>query len=300
MPRIPLLLILSLFAGLALAGCIGGDESKPAAEEEEKKADDAVVTEETGSVTGQVVTNDLELVVNAAVGLIQDGAAVMETDTDQAGKFTFNGVTPGLYRVQVASPCCRVGIREVEVVAGKVAAADMQLARLTSDDLQVPFVDEREWSGFIACGVGTLAASAAVCSFTEGTPAQDPNEDFLLEWNVSRGVRGIAVGMSWDPVGGVSGGEFSLLVENDGCGFTSCSYRYADLAGPPPLLTVVNDGDITEDDWKWTKVEEPRDLQFRVFASGDATLVYQQPFTVHYHTYYWQEAPRDANPIPDQ
>ena len=302
MRAVLLVFLVSLFAGVAISGCLGGDDSKPAPKKDDPKAAQAVTTESTGSITGQIVTNDLEVVARADVGLLSgDGTEAARAQTDNQGKFTFNGIEPGSYRIQVAAPCCRVGIAEVVVEAGKVTPANFQLARLTADDLQVPYVESNEWHGFIACGIGTAVLLWATCSELEGTPVEDPNEDFYEIVNVSKGIRAFAVGINWDPVGGLSGGELALYVEKLGCGLTCAGEdTYAALSGPPPLVKVVNDEDAPAL-WKWSAVgDEGRQIQYRVFASGTATVMYQQPFAVYWDAYYWQPAPPEANPIPDQ
>lgn len=293
------LLVLALLAGMAFSGCLGGDKA-PTATDDEQLAEEAVATDETGSVKGQIVTNDLEAIAGTSVGLSQGGKILSTTETDKQGMYTMNGVAPGSYRVQVSSVCCQVGVKEITVSAGEVAEANFQLARLTRDDLRVPFMVEDEWNGFISCGVGLGVGSLAACALFEDTEVEDPNEDFFHEFNFTKGVQDSVFVLNWKAAGGISGTEFWFLVENDGCGATSCSYTYVDLTGPAPLRADVHDKDITDSAWKWLSIEDQRDMQFRIFASpATPGLVYQQPFTAYYTAFHYQDAPADYDPLPD-
>lgn len=291
-----------------LAGCIGGEDADPIATPAETKAPEVKTTAETGSIKGKIVTKDLEEVAKASVGVVgTDGEILTTTETDKSGQFTINGLKPGQYKLQVTAICCRAVVKTVDVKANAVTDANFQLDKLTKDDLQEPYVRTTEWHGFISCGVGAGVPDVrnpkvAVCAipgiFDESLA--DPNEDFLEEFNVSTGLKSLVIGMDWKPVGGVSGGNLNLLVENEDCGGVSCSYRYADLDGAPALIVRIDNDDITDEAHLWDKIEGERVLQYRVFAGdGYANLIYQQPFTVYTHAFYWEEAPEDFSPVPD-
>ena len=300
-----IIVTLGLAAAL-FAGCLGDDDSPKGSDgPSSSNAPDATPTAETGSVRGKVLTNNLEPVANAAVALVQDADIIATTASDAQGAFTFNGVAPGSYRVQVAAVCCESAIAAVDVVAGRVADVGLKLEPLTADDLQLPYAVPNEWEGFLSCAVAagdpTVANPAlAACGLPGAVHPSlaDPNEDFFKVFNVSAGIRTLFVGMDWEPTGGVTGNDLLVAVENEGCNGLGCSYSYAEAVGPPPLVVRIDNDDITESAWTWDNVNASRQLQFRVFAAG-TNAVYQQPFTVQWHAFYWQEAPADFVPLSD-
>lgn len=275
---------------LSFAGCIGNDSAEAAPEEFE--AEEAVATEVTGSVTGQVATNELELLQGVELGLTDRTGNREATTTDKKGQFTFNGIEAGTYRLELTAVCCRVASKEVKVVAGEVTEANLQVQRLTADDLKTPFVREDEWNGFISCGVGAAATALAACAL-----ADDPNEDFLHGFEVVRGLTEFVAGMQWRPVGGVSSDQMNLLVERTGC--SGCNERYADVEGPSPLIARVTDATISDEDAKFALIEDTATMRFRIFTGG-VGVVYQQPFTVYWYEFYYHTMPEGFQVVPDE
>jgi hypothetical protein len=293
------IVLITILSAVALSGCISGDGETIDTGDEDPQA---VVTETHGSIKGHIVTVALDDVQGGSVGLVDAaGDMVATTQTDKTGRFVINEVEPGTYRLQVSAACCRLAATSVDVKANQVAEVNLQLEVLTSDDLQLPSHVENEWHGFISCGVSTPAVRAAVCSIPGALDDSlgDPNEDFLLEFQVKRGLKSLVVGMVWDSVGGVSAPEFSLSVDDPQCHIDDCSYQYASKDEGSPIVIRVDNSDIGPDEWKWDAITDERTIRMRVFAGGMASLVYQQPFSIYYHEFYWAEAPQDFNPIPD-
>ncbi len=280
-------LTLVLILGAALAGCLGGDDAKVSTNDDDIEPDEG-----TGSITGRVLTSDLSEIEGATVALVDDGELVGETRSDETGKYTLESIEPGQYRLQVGATCCREAVQGVEVVEGETITVDMQLDRFTAADLKQPFIEEFDWTGFLACGAGAVGVTTNPCF-------ADESSDNVHDFEVDEGINALAFGMTWDSAGGVFGEDLYVTLENDGCDATECSYEYGQLEGSDPLSMVVNNGDISDDEWKWDKVEGKRPLQFRVFPSFEVAVVYQQAFTVHWHVFHNQEAPGDYTPIPD-
>lgn len=283
--------ILAVLLMAALAGCISDDDDVGPKDDEDP---DANPTEETGSIEGETITADLETVKGASVALIDaDGGLAASTQSSEKGSFVINGVEPGKYRIQVAAICCKASAQHVEVTANEVTKVSFQLDGLTNRDLQSPEVVEKEWDGFIACGVGSAAISWATCSTLE-----DPNDDFLHKFEVAPGLQSIVVGVSWTATGGVMGTDLWALVEKDGCGL-DCenSETYGQSSGEPDLIVRITKGPSS--DLSFENIEDNRTIQMRVFPSGEANVIYQQPFKVYWHEFYWHDAPQDFNPFPD-
>lgn len=296
---------------LTLAGCIGEETTPTNTDGTDSANATATATDDTGAIEGKVFDDDLEKVVGASVALVQGPDLAATAETDDTGRYVLNGIAPGNYRLQVSAICCKNVLRNVDVTAGSVQTIDLSLEKLSNDDLKLPYESSDEWAGFYSCGVSVRGPDhgiegaprglfAAACSLADETPLEDPNQDFLKEFNVSRGLKTLYVAMDWQPVGGVSGEKFLIEIGNEDCVFNSCSYEYAVPAGPPPLIVRIDNDDITEDEWKWDAIEDQRTLQYRVFpTTDDAGVVYQQPFTVYTHQFYWEEAPESFNPLPD-
>lgn len=287
-------LVVLAMSAVTFAGCIGTDDAP--------QNDDDV--KETGTVQGKVLTLELEPVEDAVVSLKREGMADQEAVTAADGAYTVQDVPPGKYKVQVASSCCGAAVRTLDVEAGELTQADFQVSRLTADDLKQPYRVSDAWEGFISCGVKTPVVGVALCGipgiFHESL--EDPNEDFLLTFNVTKGIKTLVVGMEWNAGGGgFTGDQFWLTVDDPGCGVKECTYRYASENGGSPLVMRIDNDDITEPEWTWDAItgDEERTIRMRVFAGGDTSVVYQQPFKIYYEAFYWEEAPERYDVLPD-
>lgn len=294
MQRTPFLLVLLTLVGAALSGCFGSDDAPGG------KGNDipvATATGETGAIEGALVTTNLEPVANGAVGLMQGGEFVHEARADEQGRFVVNGIEPGTYRVQVSAVCCKPAVREVTIEASEVTTMNLQLEPLSAEDLKTPFLQPHEWEGMISCAVAGVALCGIQGDFVEDL--QDPNDRFMTTIDVDRGLKTLIVALEWKATGGTAGKTMTLLVENDGCGATACSYAYGEMTGESPLEVRIDNDDITDPAWTWDGIEDNRTIQFRVFPGERTDVMYQQAFTIHYEEFYWQEAPADATVLPD-
>lgn len=302
MNRILVLTTLAMFAGLAFSGCLSADDAPTASGEEDAGAADAVATSDTGSIKGKVVSTDIQELQGVAVFASKGDELAADTTTDASGKFTLNGLEPGRYVVQFTKAGFKDDARPVDVEANTVTELNVQIARLTAQDLGEAYVVHNETVGFTGCAFGvmvvegTLAPRATLC----GT--YDENDKFLWEFPVQSGLKEIVFGMTWDPVGGVSGKEMNINIENHDCSGVSCTYEYADVSGPPDLVFSISDDDITDEAWKFSEINGTRMLQIRVFAAATIppNVVYQQPFKIYWDAFYNEPAPDGHNPIPDQ
>ncbi len=275
-------LALLLVAASAFAGCVGDEETVGPAADIPEEAAEAVVTQRTGSVQGQILTVDLEPVAGEAVGLLReaDAALTMTTTTDVQGRFTFNGVEPGGYRVHMAAPCCKEAMEPVAVQAGMVAEVSVLVDRVVS---VLAYVDEKEWTGFLSCGIGTVNACY--------TDAQNYKEIYPL---LSAGLQTVVIGMAWD----ATGLSTDLSLTMDRWENPEYHYDYASVTGPSPIRATVDDSTIDRDGAKFSTILD--ELKIRFIVNAPTTqFVYQQPFTLYWNEYYHEPAPEDADPIPD-
>lgn len=285
--RLSAVALLLLLTAL-LAGCLGGDDPVQNANDDD---DEAEHTDETGAVEGRILTVDLNEVADASVSLIEGSELVADTRTKEDGRYTLSNIEPGEYRLQVSGACCREGVQGIEVVAGETVTADMQLEPFTEADLEIPFVEEFEWNGFLSCGVTAVVITGEPCSLF------DDASDFLHRFELKEGLSTVMIGMIWDATGGALGEELAIFMERDGCG-VGCpgSDTYGRAGGAAPVYLRVDDpgGEISFED-----IEDERTVQYRVFPEFGVDFYYQQEFTVHYHLHYNKEAPEGYDPVPD-
>lgn len=281
-------------AASLVAGCIGGDDVDPAAENEEDRPQEGL-----GTLSGTIVTTSLDPVENARVNLVAETDLVAEGATDEDGRYTINNIEPGEYRVQVTAPCCREHAQGVSITEDERVEVNVQLEPFSSDDLQQPYVEQFDWTGFLACNV-RASAGANVCSLA-GDPSGD--DDFIHYWDIREGVQSVVTGMVWDSPGASLGDELVLIFEVSGRSNSNPTYDRGD--GTSPLEIRADAGDVianyNEDihQYDFENVEGSLELQYRVFAGGTVNIVYQQQFTVYWDVYYWEAAPEGATAVPD-
>lgn len=297
------LLTAALFLLTALSGCITSDDAPQLDEAEEDTAPEAKATASLGSLEGQVVSKDLLQLEGAQVTLIKAEQTIKEATTDEDGNYVMNKLEPGDYFVRIGAETYKTATKPVTITANEVAEVNIVLPALSDAEQGVPTVETRTMKGFYSCGFATVVVAWATCS-TLG----DPNNKFLFEHELYPGAQEVVVGMTWDPVGGVSGTEFSINMEKEGCGVTcGDNQTYYELAGPPDLVFSVDDEYLDsltdpafDEALKLRSIEDNMTFQFRVFpAYTEANVVYQQPFSIYIEVYYFQDAPEGRNPIPD-
>lgn len=304
----PLLVILTL-ALLGLSGCIGGDDAPATDDDDTERAEEARATEEFGAITGQVLDTNLEPVVNGDVFLVKRGEQERATRTDKDGRYTFNEVAPGVYTIQVSAAGYGAGSKNVDVRANEISDASLQVDKLSDVELGLPYIDDRVFEGFLACGAGqaiiprgTPGAEEGVNPRTSPCGSIDENDEFLFDFVLEKGLQEIVIGMTWDPAGGVSGTELNLNMEIGGCDVTCTDPEtYVEASGPPDMLIQLREEDIPTE-LAFSAMNESKAVQFRIFPAATQTpnVIYQQPYTIYVELYYNQFAEEGRNPIPDQ
>ncbi len=292
-----------LFVVSLLAGCIGGDDPPETTDPNED------ASEGLGTISGKILTVNLDAVTNGRVQLAKDKEGVASTTTDEDGRYQINNVEPGDYRLQASGACCKENVKRISVAEDEEVSVDMQLEPFSSDDLQEPRVERHEWTGFLACTV-RAGLGANVCGIVEIAAENATDDDFLHAWKIGPGLETVVGGMVWEAPGASLGDELVILMEVFERSNAAPEYTRKD--GPSPQEFRVESGfvednyDEENDDghnihqYDFKNVEEELELQYRIFAGGDVNLVYQQQFTVHWQLYYWEAAPEDASALPDQ
>lgn len=151
---------------LLLSGCSAGDPNGGTTDD----APGLKVTETTGGIRGVVVDQAITPLVGAAVNL----AGGLSTKSDAAGLFSFTGLQPGDYFIQVTKP----GFRSVQASATVVAGeADPPIVRVLLDRLASadPYLEHFKLNGFYECGFGTVVITDS-CDFAYRTVWDGYNE----------------------------------------------------------------------------------------------------------------------------
>lgn len=126
---------------VTLAGC--ADEPAPETEEGPKLD----VTDDTGGIRGVVIDQAILPVAGATVRIT---SAELETTTDEEGLFTFEGLDPGTYFLDVSKPLYSRAQTSVDVVAG-VAEPDLVKVHITKLIDGTPYVETHQFEGFYEC-----------------------------------------------------------------------------------------------------------------------------------------------------
>lgn len=306
-----LVVVVLLSAGL-LTGCFGAEDPPP--QDDPGAPQEEVSQEGFGTLKGTILTTDIEPVEDARVQVVEDTSVIAETTTPESGKYTITNIPPGHYRLHITSSCCKEHAQGVTIVEDEAVEVSVQLEPFSADDLQEGYVEQYEWTGFLECSVAYAGDELNVCGIAWIIPRllgiNETDDDFLHRWEVRPGVESVVGGMSWSNPAPASGDELSLFFEvsgmpNNGEDSPDADPSYARVNGASPLEFRADAGELVEyyDEeahaYDFQNLEEELEVMFRVFASGDANVVYQQQFTVYWDVYYWEGAPEDATALPD-
>ena len=88
----------------------------------------------TGSISGTVVGPSGQGIPGATVNLLSGATEVANTSTDASGHFTFTGVAPGSYTIQVEAAGFEMKTASVAVTAGAVASVSVAVVALSGGD----------------------------------------------------------------------------------------------------------------------------------------------------------------------
>ncbi|HEX9816065.1 MAG TPA: carboxypeptidase-like regulatory domain-containing protein [Candidatus Thermoplasmatota archaeon] len=147
-----------------LGGCLGGGSN---ADPQQTQAEPeivgpALVSDRQGGIEGTVIDASLLPVPNVLVHLREssgDAPAFKNTTSGVDGRFIFELVDPGTYRVTSSAAGFGNVTQLVVVVVGEATAVRLVLAELASDE---PYVSLLILNGIFNCGVAAVVVSA-VC-----------------------------------------------------------------------------------------------------------------------------------------
>ena len=149
MRALVLLLLLTTLAGCADEKATSDDPDEAIFADEDLPD----VTDTTGGIRGLVVNEAIQPVEGATVALLSGGVSDQTDTTDGQGRFTFSGLQPGTYFLEVTHPLHDDVQQSVDVVAGveQPPIAKVQLQRLFAGE---PYVVTFPDQGFFTCSQG--------------------------------------------------------------------------------------------------------------------------------------------------
>lgn len=274
---------LALITILLLAGC-AATPPPTTKETPTTTAPTATVSEEMGSIEG-IVTNEESLPLQGASIGLQDSAIAAVTDA--AGKFVFNDLAPGDYKVFASKLGFSSSARGVSVAAGEVAKVEMQLEAISLDNQ--PFYLTIPFEGYMQCSIS--AFSPVNCN-AEGAAGEDKTS-WIVDVDRTYPLKEAVVELTWVPTSPTTGQEMEIEfcedIENRQVlcaqGQVDAWYTYAD--GPPPVTLRVTD-----------IPKEATQLLVGAGAKFGAAPVVQQRFTEYVTWCYVEKCADDFSALP--
>jgi len=219
-----------MLAAVALAGCADNGALEPqsvTAVDNELQA-----TDSTGVIRGVVVDPAITPVIGATVRVL---SLDRETLTTEDGSFGFSDLEPGTYFLEVSKIAFDTVQTSVEVIAG-VDLPKVVHVQLVPQPSKAPYLSMLQFSGNLACGLATPAASFG-CSVVRGT------EDVVGEYNGYSQTFDVIpdhlqVEMVWDST--QPAGESLYLGIRHCCDNDQLGGEYSGSRGPSPQTVWVN------------------------------------------------------------
>ncbi|MBI2078380.1 MAG: carboxypeptidase regulatory-like domain-containing protein [Euryarchaeota archaeon] len=163
---------------ILLGGCVSGESKSNAAAS--TSAPPPTVSADEGSISGQVLSEEIQPIGDADVAISGPSQAVGKSDAQ--GKFTFNGLAPGEYTVIAQRLGFDSEAKKVVVEAGIAAEVTMTLQAIAIGG--EPRREVTTYDGFIDGDAYTFAVGLYY------------PRSFTL--NVSQGAGALVVSMAWE------------------------------------------------------------------------------------------------------
>lgn len=267
-------------SAILLAGCTSAESAKTTTVSTTAAAPS--VTEETGSISGVIMDEEIRGIPGAEVGVL-DRTPELKTTTDAQGMFTFNELPAGDYKLVAQKLGYESRALSVTVEVGKVAEAKITL-------VAIAIKEEREFhfpfSGFFACGASSPALTVA-CRTTV-----DPNDKSSFKTNVTAAdIMTVVDTMTWDSTAPGTAKIFRNILSIDGVAGSAIEKN-----GVSPNILRMDEPNAKKNAklnhliWiGWTSTGDPTQV---------VVVVYQQKFTTITSMFYGEEAPEDFSALP--
>jgi hypothetical protein len=207
---------------LTLVVLVAGCSSAPAVKTKPTSSTTAAVPtvdEQTGSISGKVLTDELVPLPGAEVGITD---LQLTTKTDATGVFTFNSLKPGSYKLIVQALGFEASGRKVDVTAGQVVNVNLTLKAIalpaephhTTVERVSLIQFDQEWVGFVAILAGvnhsTVCGQCYHTLILEPGPVQDLVENWWSSTEIGPVNSQVAI---WWMYKDTKGGSHNNLVD---------------------------------------------------------------------------------------
>ena len=270
---------------VSLAGC--AETAEPAATEAPELVE--------GTLRGVVV--DAAIVPVAGAQVILVGTA-FETTTDVDGVFSFSGVPPGTYVLEVSTLIHEPTQVTVVIGDGPAEPVKVQLERRFAQD---PYLEQQEIQGYMNCGYSIGLSSPCILDYTQLLPVC-PGGCVPQLYGISGDIRRFEVPIEagwqsrvneivWRPSTGTSESLSMTVSFYD----RTSSHSYDGAAGPSPLRHQMDmDSERTHPDWIPPEGKEDYLVFVNPSASGSTlpfAVMIEQNFELFVSTFSYGSAP---------
>jgi hypothetical protein len=187
-----------------MAGCSGGSH-KASAKNSLAPAPPATVTSDTGSVEGLVVDAEQAPIAAVDVALVE---LTQSIKSDAAGRFVFNNLPPGAYKLVAQRLGYESFAKKVDVGVANVTRVTVVLHVLSIP--VEPFVTVLPFKGFIQCGANPLFPVNA-CGAATG---QDKDR-FVFPIDRNQSFKEVVIELVWKPATAATGQELEIELCDD-------------------------------------------------------------------------------------
>ena len=225
-------LVALALVSLALAGC--ADEAPAEPETTELGIDEGLeATDTTGIIRGAVVDNAILPIAGVTVAV---QGMELETITDEAGEFGFDGLPAGTYFLEFTKLGFNTTQASATVEAG-VDRPDAIVIRMIPNPTTAPFYESEQLRGYLACGAPVFATSVGCTTWGPISDATDSDGIFPREWSrLPQHVQGELV---WENTQ-IFGGQFIWELSPRGWPSTpQPAWGHRDVT-PSPALAYMN------------------------------------------------------------
>lgn len=290
-----------LFLVSALAGCADGGKPLTSAGSTTTSAARPTSTEDTGSITGQVLDDEVQPIAGADVALTgAKGIAPVKSDTQ--GRYTFNALTPGDYVVFVQQLGFESAQKTIKVQPGLVSYGNFSL-------VPIPISVARQ-RAFITETYFEFGAGASVVGSYYGNVSGALYRD--IYYTVEPDVVGAASGMKWAAAPGTAKRMYvELWVADKSCASGTLCSRLNRTQGLSPLIVRSNGYAEHAEGTKKIQVNPAVGLNYCYASSAPtnvndcvanpdtfAQVIFQQRIKLYTTVFFVEPAPEAFNPLP--
>lgn len=294
-------LAFGLVWAIVMAGCADGGAPSSKASTASTSAAAPTLSDETGSLTGRVVDDEISPIVGADVGLT-GASGVAPTKTDTEGRYTFNGLSPATYNVFVQQLGFQSDSRTVTVRPGEVAFANITLVAIP---VSVVRRETYETNTYFEAGAGVSVVGSYYAN-QSGDTLRD------IYYNVKPDVVGAVTGMKWQAAPGTAKRMYvELWVAEKSCAASTLCVRLNRTQGLSPLIVRSDSFQDHAEGKKMVQVNPAVGLNYCYTSAAPtnvndcvanpdtfAQVIFQQRIKLYTTVFFAGPAPEGFSPLP--